>query len=227
MLRDTHEYILIFSKGTFERKKTEGKQNTINQDQFMEWTKSVWTMNPESAKKIGHPAPFPVELPYRLIQLYTYRGEIVLDPFMGSGSTAIAAIKSERKYIGYEIDAEYVRLAEERIALYTRTKIDKPICRPRDITNPRKGIIAEHESFPKLIPARRVNLLVRLNPGSHVLRVNTDRTLRGPVKSRRCASPLEGTRRGASEIPVPSERGNEEKKNAESLISTFQEKDKR
>jgi site-specific DNA-methyltransferase (adenine-specific) len=84
----------------------------------MEWTKSVWTMNTESAKKIGHPAPFPIELPYRLIQLYTYTGDVVLDPFMGSGSTAIAALKSDRNYVGYDIDAEYIQLAEERIAPY-------------------------------------------------------------------------------------------------------------
>jgi DNA modification methylase len=118
VLRDTHEYILIFSKGPFKRRKTAGKENTITRAQFLEWTKSVWSMKPESAKKIGHPAPFPIELPYRLIQLYTYRGEIVLDPFMGSGSTAIAALKSERKYVGYEIDPDYIKLAEERIALY-------------------------------------------------------------------------------------------------------------
>jgi site-specific DNA-methyltransferase (adenine-specific) len=84
----------------------------------MEWTKSVWTMSPESAKKVGHPAPFPVELPYRLIQLYTFKGDVVLDPFMGSGSTAIAALKAERKYVGYDVDAGYIRLAEERIASY-------------------------------------------------------------------------------------------------------------
>lgn len=118
VLRDTHEYILVFSKGSFERKKPEGKENTIAKEQFMEWTKSVWVMNPESAKKVGHPAPFPIELPYRLIQLYTYKGEIVLDPFMGSGSTAIAALKSDRKYVGYDIDPEYIKLAEERIAPY-------------------------------------------------------------------------------------------------------------
>ncbi len=118
VLRDTHEYILVFSKGSFARKKPQGKQDTITKEQFMEWTKSVWTMNPESAKKVGHPAPFPVELPYRLIQLYTYTGDIVLDPFMGSGSTAIAALKSGRKYVGYEIDPEYIKLAEERIAPY-------------------------------------------------------------------------------------------------------------
>lgn len=116
VLRDTHEYILVFCKGAFDRKKTEGKENTIAKEQFMEWTKSVWIMNPESAKKVGHPAPFPVELPYRLIQLYTYKGDIILDPFMGSGSTAIAALKSDRKYIGYDIDSEYIKLAEERIA---------------------------------------------------------------------------------------------------------------
>ena len=120
VLRDTHEYILVFSKGPFKRPKTPGKQNTITRPQFLEWTKSIWSMKPESAKKIGHPAPFPVELPYRLIQLYTYRGEIVLDPFMGSGSTAIAALKSERKYIGYEIDPAYIHLAEERIAAYSQ-----------------------------------------------------------------------------------------------------------
>jgi DNA modification methylase len=116
VLRDTHEYILVFSKGTFSRKKSEEKENTITRDQFLEWTKSVWTMNPESARKVGHPAPFPVELPYRLIQLYTFKGEVVLDPFMGSGSTALAALQSERKFIGYEIDPEYVKLAGERIA---------------------------------------------------------------------------------------------------------------
>jgi len=117
VLRDTHEYILVFSKGAFDRKKGE-KENTITKEQFMEWTKSVWAMNPESAKKVKHPAPFPVELPYRLIQLYTFKGDIVLDPFMGSGSTAIAALKSERKYAGYETDPEYLKIAEKRIAAY-------------------------------------------------------------------------------------------------------------
>jgi len=118
VLRDTHEYILVFSKGSFSRKKPDGKNDTIRREQFMEWTKSVWLVNPESARKIGHPAPFPVELPYRLIQLYTYTEDIILDPFMGSGSTAIAALKSGRRYVGYEVDAAYIKLAEERIAPY-------------------------------------------------------------------------------------------------------------
>lgn len=118
VLRDTHEYILVFSKGSFSRPKPESKADTITREQFMEWTKSVWLMNPESAKKVGHPAPFPVELPYRLIQLYTFTEDMVLDPFMGSGSTAVAALKAGRKYIGYEIDSAYIKLAEERVAAY-------------------------------------------------------------------------------------------------------------
>jgi len=121
VLRDTHEYILVFSKGTFSRKKPKDKENTISRDDFMEWTKSVWTMNPESAKKIGHPAPFPVELPYRLIQLYTFRGDVVLDPFMGSGSTSLAANRADRIYVGYETDATYIQLAVERLATQKET----------------------------------------------------------------------------------------------------------
>lgn len=116
VLRDVHEYILVFSKGSFQRKKMKDQENTIEKEQFMEWTKSVWSLNPESAQKVGHPAPFPVELPYRLIQLYTYKHDVILDPFMGSGSTAIAALNASRSYIGYEIDPEYVKLAEARIA---------------------------------------------------------------------------------------------------------------
>ncbi|RMG37405.1 MAG: site-specific DNA-methyltransferase, partial [Methanobacteriota archaeon] len=118
VLRDVHEYILVFSKGSFKREKSSDNGDTIEREQFMEWTKSVWTMNTESAKKVGHPAPFPVELPYRLIQLYTFKNDVILDPFMGSGSTAIAALKSQRYYVGYEIDPEYVKLAETRIAPY-------------------------------------------------------------------------------------------------------------
>ena len=114
-LRDVHEYVLVFSKGSFRRPRDERKSNTISREQFLEWTKSVWTFPAESARKVGHPAPFPVELPYRLIQLYTYAGEVVLDPFMGSGQTAIAALKAGRHYVGYEIDQAYARLAEKRV----------------------------------------------------------------------------------------------------------------
>jgi modification methylase len=125
VLRDVHEYILVFSKGSFAREKSVDNVNTISKEQFMEWTKSVWTMNPESAQKVGHPAPFPIELPYRLIQLYTFRGDIILDPFIGSGTTAIAAWKAGRHYIGYENDPAYVQLAQNRIAAYIDTSIDQ------------------------------------------------------------------------------------------------------
>jgi len=118
-LRDIHEYILIFSKGDYrrERKKIEleFKNNTITKEQFMEWTKSIWTMNAESARRIGHPAPFPEELPFRLIQLYSFTKDIILDPFMGSGTTAVAALKTNRYFVGYETDEEYIKLAEKRI----------------------------------------------------------------------------------------------------------------
>lgn len=113
-LRDVHEYILVFSKGMFSRENLERK-STISKEEFLEFTKSVWTFAAESATKIGHPAPFPVELPYRLIQLYTFEGDVVLDPFIGSGQTAIAAIKTRRHYVGYDINEEYVKLAERRI----------------------------------------------------------------------------------------------------------------
>lgn len=114
-LRDTHEYILVFSKGTFKRERIEGRESTITKEEFLEFTKSVWDFFSESAKKVGHPAPFPVELPYRLIQLYTFSNEVVLDPFMGSGQTALAALKSGRRFVGYELNEEYLDLARKRI----------------------------------------------------------------------------------------------------------------
>ena len=73
-----------------------------------------------SAKKIGHPAPFPVELPYRLIQLYSFKGDIVLDPFVGSGSTCLAALRANRRYIGYDINEKYIKLADNRIKSFLR-----------------------------------------------------------------------------------------------------------
>lgn len=124
ILRDIHEYILVFSKGDYNRI-GKGKKNSITKEQFMEWTKSIWTMNAESARRIGHPAPFPEELPLRLIQLYSFKDDIILDPFMGSGTTAVAAIKSERMFVGYEISQEYIALSENRLKpLLTQTKLD-------------------------------------------------------------------------------------------------------
>jgi DNA modification methylase len=114
-LRDVHEYILVFSKGRFGRP-AKDRSNSISKEEFLEFTKSVWTFPAEKARKVGHPAPFPVALPYRLIQLYTFVGDVVLDPFLGSGQTAIAAVQAQRHFIGYEISEEYAALAERRIA---------------------------------------------------------------------------------------------------------------
>ena len=121
ILRDVHEYILIFSKGDYKRtlRPEEPKKNTISRTNFMAWTKSIWTMGTESAKKVGHPAPFPVELPKRLIELYSFTNDLILDPFMGSGTTAVAALGLERHFVGYEIKPDYIKLAEQRLAVYT------------------------------------------------------------------------------------------------------------
>jgi DNA modification methylase len=124
VLRDITERIVVASKGRFDRavprKERERRglpfENTITKDEFFAATLDVWEIRPEHARRIGHPAPFPVDLPQRLIHLYTYRDDVVLDPFIGSGSTAVAAVATGRRYIGYDTDAEYVALAQERIA---------------------------------------------------------------------------------------------------------------
>lgn len=116
VLRDTHEYILVFTKGSFQRKREPHQVNTISKDNFMAWTKSVWEFRPESARRIGHPAPFPLELPQRLIELYSFTHDVVLDPFIGSGTTALAAYTLKRNYIGYDIDEEYIALARSRLS---------------------------------------------------------------------------------------------------------------
>jgi len=113
VLRDIHEYILIFSKESFTRANHYDQPATMTKDEFLEFTKSIWTFGAESAKRVGHPAPFPVELPLRCIKLYTFEKDVVLDPFIGSGTTAIAALMSGRRFVGYDVDKEYVRLAEK------------------------------------------------------------------------------------------------------------------
>ena len=119
-LRDSHEYILVFSKSNYKRDNPEKRDTSLTRDDFLELTKSVWVLPTESAKKIGHPAPFPIELPRKIIDLYSFKDEVVLDPFIGSGTTAIAAIEKGRKFIGYEIDQKYVELANIRIAKYLK-----------------------------------------------------------------------------------------------------------
>ena len=114
-LRDTHEYILVFSKESFGRKAAEGRSASIGKDDFLASTRSVWDFPAESARRVGHPAPFPEELPRRLMELYTFQDEVVLDPFMGSGTTAVAAVKAGRHYVGYDVSPEYCEIARGRV----------------------------------------------------------------------------------------------------------------
>ena len=116
-LRDVHEYVIVACKESFRRLRK--GVDTIARDDFLDSTVSIWEIQPESARRIGHPAPFPVALPRRLIELYTFEGDLVLDPFIGAGTTAIAAKEAGRHYVGYETNADYVRLADKRLAALT------------------------------------------------------------------------------------------------------------
>ena len=113
VIRDIHEYCLVFSKDGMS-KGIKGK-STLEKEEFMDSTLSIWNINPARAKKIGHPAPYPIELVERFINLYSYEKDLILDPFIGSGTTAIAANNLNRDYIGYEISEEYCELANKRI----------------------------------------------------------------------------------------------------------------
>lgn len=137
ILRDIHEYILVFSKESYSRKK-EKRLSTITRNNFLEWTKSIWTFPAVSARSIGHPAPFPIELPHRLIQLFTFKGDVVIDPFCGSGTTCLAALQDKRHYIGYDNNKEYVYLSKQRI--------NKHLAQPELITtkNNKKKDICPH-----------------------------------------------------------------------------------
>jgi DNA modification methylase len=124
VLRDLTERVVVASKGRFDRampvkrRAAEGlpHRSTISTDDFMALTLDVWSLAPESARRVGHPAPFPVELPARLVRLLTFEDDLVLDPFMGSGSTLVAASRLGRRFVGYDLDPEYVELARQRVA---------------------------------------------------------------------------------------------------------------
>lgn len=122
VLRDVHEYILVFCKDTFTRGNPHRRKSTIAKEEFLEFTKSVWSFPAVSARQVGHPAPFPEELPRRCIELYTFEGEVVLDPFVGSGTTCVAAVNSGRNFVAYEVDPQYVKLAKKRIKKAMREK---------------------------------------------------------------------------------------------------------
>ena len=108
------ELIVVLYKDCWKKHKK--GPSDIEKQQFMDWTNGVWTFNGESKKRVGHPAPFPIELPRRCIKLFTYVGDTVLDPFCGSGTTLLAALKENRRGIGIELDQTYCDLAIERIA---------------------------------------------------------------------------------------------------------------
>jgi DNA modification methylase len=140
VLRDITERVIIASKGRFDRAKTvkqraaEGLpyQSTLMTEDFMALTLDIWSIPPESARRVGHPAPFPVELPEQLIRLYTFKDDLVLDPFMGSGSALVAAAQLGRRYAGYDLDARYVDIARQRVEDAQATKpIMAPTSRPR------------------------------------------------------------------------------------------------
>ena len=121
-LRDIHEYMLMFSKGDYKLPRTksersEGRIDTISKDDFIKQTKSIWSFSTESARRVNHPAPFPVELPNRCIEMFTFLGDVVLDPFLGSGTTAVAAKQLGRIYVGCDISEEYCSISERRLEL--------------------------------------------------------------------------------------------------------------
>jgi len=124
VLRDVTERVVIASKGRFDRalsaQERHGRNRpstaTISREEFLEATTDLWEIAPESATRVGHPAPFPVGLPTRLLELYTYEGDLVLDPFMGSGTTAVAALRTGRHFVGFDTDAAYVAAARQRVA---------------------------------------------------------------------------------------------------------------
>ncbi len=134
VLRDLTERVVIASKGRFDRalsRRERARRDlpsdvSIFKDDFMEATTDLWDIPPETATRVGHPAPFPVELPQRLIELYTYRNDVVLDPFIGSGSTAVAAVRSDRHFIGYDTDRGYVERARTRIEKETTQRRANP-----------------------------------------------------------------------------------------------------
>ena len=123
-LRDVHEYILVFSNGNGSLSSQSDQRDTMTRDSFLRDTESIWHVLTESKSKWRHPAPFPVELPKRSIELFTKTEHTVLDPFMGSGTTAIAAIQTGRHFVGYELNPEYAETARARI--YREQRLNTP-----------------------------------------------------------------------------------------------------
>jgi site-specific DNA-methyltransferase (adenine-specific) len=146
------EVILVMYKGSTWKKTSGSKMSDISREEFLNWTNGfwnydasenellsnpIWSFSGESKKKVGHPAPFPVELPRRCIKLFSFVGDTVLDPFLGSGSTLVAAYETNRKGIGVEIDQAYCELAASRLDAVlnkseTAKKIDSRVLAQRE-----------------------------------------------------------------------------------------------
>ena len=128
-LRDVHEYLLVFSKGDYKlprskKERENGRIDTVPRDDFIQHTKSIWSFATERASRVNHPAPFPVELPKRCIEMYTFAGDVVLDPFNGSGTTCVAAKMHGRHYVGVDLSTEYCAIAEERLSATPRGQLE-------------------------------------------------------------------------------------------------------
>jgi site-specific DNA-methyltransferase (adenine-specific) len=138
VLRDVTERVIIASKGRFDRAVSRQQRTalglpseiSVTKDEFIEATTDVWEIAAERATRVGHPAPFPVELPLRLIELYTYRDDLVLDPFMGSGTTGVAAVRTGRRFVGYDTETSYVDIAEQRIGVEQDLRMHKAVATP-------------------------------------------------------------------------------------------------
>lgn len=180
VLRDVTERVIVASKGRFDRAVPRRERHrrdlpaaaSISRDEFLEATTDVWEIPPEFATRVNHPAPFPVALPQRLIELYTYEGDLVLDPYMGSGSTAVAAVRTGRHYVGFEVDDEYVatadrRIAEERIgrAPMPEPTVDDPVAAARH-----RGLLAVDVAAAALRAAGFTDITAnpRVGPGATV-----------------------------------------------------------
>jgi site-specific DNA-methyltransferase (adenine-specific) len=206
VLRDLTERIIVASKGRFDRAIPRRQRElrklpsvmTIFKEEFMEATTDVWDIQPESANRVGHPAPFPVELPERLIQLYTYEGDLVLDPFIGSGSSAVAAVRTDRHFVGYDLDEAYRQIALRRVA-DERERLSR-----MDEYQRRKTVLPaipqpalEDEDFQRraVIEGRKARELARwLLEASGFSVTNEDQTFAGGVEVNYVAKDMAGRR---------------------------------
>ncbi|MGO9341452.1 MAG: DNA-methyltransferase [Acidimicrobiales bacterium] len=175
VLRDVTERIVMACKGRFDRVPSRSRreslglpyEDTIDAGDFRSWTLDTWHFAPESARRIGHPAPFPVELPRRVIELNTYKGDCVLDPFFGSGQTALACIATGRHYVGVDIDPSYVDLARARVAqLAGSSEAGKTRGKAKVSVNRKPSRLEDKEKRRRRVPSKLAPLPQRARGGT-------------------------------------------------------------